>query len=109
MKPSTSALNDSKNAAGIPEFGAAAAGDLGRTIDAEQTPPSKIKGPRHRSSVVATSALLNVAQVARHIGVSEKTVRRWIDSKILPAHRLGRLVRVSESDLNVFIRMSRDA
>jgi excisionase family DNA binding protein len=39
---------------------------------------------------------LSVAEVAKRLGVSEKTVRRKIASGDWPAHRLGRLLRVSE-------------
>ena len=39
---------------------------------------------------------LSVAEVAKRLGVSEKTVRRKIASGDWPANRLGRLLRVSE-------------
>jgi excisionase family DNA binding protein len=42
---------------------------------------------------------LSVAEVAKRFGVSEKTVRRKIASGDLPAHRVGRLIRVGERGL----------
>lgn len=77
--------------------------------DANQKPESQARSPITRRSFGAALVLLNVAEVSARLGVSEKTVRRWIEAKALPVHRLGRLVRVSESDLIVFISMSRDA
>lgn len=51
----------------------------------------------------AAQPLLSRKQVADRLGVSEKTVGRWIDRQELPAHRLGRQIRVSEHDLTGFL------
>jgi excisionase family DNA binding protein len=40
-------------------------------------------------------SLMNVAEVAEFLRVSEKTVRRLIDAKDLPDHRIGRAIRIS--------------
>jgi len=42
-------------------------------------------------------------EIADAVGVTPKTVRRWISSGALRAHRIGRLLRVSESDLQAFL------
>jgi len=43
-----------------------------------------------------------IAQAARHKGVSQKTIRRWIASGILPAYRVGpRVVRIKADDLDL--------
>jgi len=57
----------------------------------------------------AVPRLLSVAAVALHLGVSEKTVRRLIQSGKLPSLRVGRQIRVSEPDLAAFIARSRFA
>ena len=51
--------------------------------------------------------LLTIKQAAEHLQVSSKTLRRWIDTGDLIAHRLGRQWRISETDLQTFIRMGR--
>ena len=51
--------------------------------------------------------LLTIEQTAEHLQVSSKTLRRWIDTGDLIAHRLGRQWRISETDLQSFIRMGR--
>lgn len=51
--------------------------------------------------------LLSIPAVADRIGVSGKTVRRWIERDELPAHRLGRQLRVSEEGLTAFIENRR--
>jgi excisionase family DNA binding protein len=46
---------------------------------------------------------LSVAEVAKRLGVSEKTVRRRIASGDWPAHRVGQLIRVSERILTTYL------
>jgi excisionase family DNA binding protein len=43
---------------------------------------------------------VSVEEVASHLGVAKESVYRWIESKCLPAHRVGRLwkFRLSEVD-----------
>jgi excisionase family DNA binding protein len=53
--------------------------------------------------------LYSVDEVATELDVSSKTVRRWISSGLLPVHRLGRQLRISEADLLTFIAQSRSA
>jgi len=57
----------------------------------------------------AIPALLTLDQTAQHLQVSTKTIRRWIKSGDLIAHRLGRQFRISEADLQIFIRTRREA
>ena len=60
-----------------------------------------MKKPKHLQ-------LLTVEEVARRLSVATRTVRRLIDRGELPAHRMGRMVRVSEDDLERFGRGLRD-
>ncbi len=43
--------------------------------------------------------LHDVATVGARLDVSVKTVRRMIERGELPAHRIGKLLRISETDL----------
>lgn len=52
--------------------------------------------------------LLSVKQVASHLGVSAKTVRRMITRGDLPQHRVGRNVRVSQEDLRAYANSIRE-
>ena len=47
--------------------------------------------------------LLSVATAAARLEVSTKSVRRWINAGDIKAHRIGRCVRISETDLQEFI------
>jgi excisionase family DNA binding protein len=51
--------------------------------------------------------VLSVAEVAKRLGVAEKTVRRKIDKGELPAVRFGNLVRVGERDLAAYVHRPR--
>jgi excisionase family DNA binding protein len=48
-----------------------------------------------------------VPDVAEHLGVSTRTVRRWIEDRQLVAHHFGRAVRISEEDLRKFLAAHR--
>jgi excisionase family DNA binding protein len=50
---------------------------------------------------------LSVAEVAKRLGVAEKTVRRRIAIGDLPAHRVGKFIRVSERILTAFLTRAR--
>ena len=52
---------------------------------------------------MATTAVYTVDQVAELLHVAPRTVRRWIESGTLKAHRIGRLVRIREEDLQELI------
>ena len=51
--------------------------------------------------------LLTVKDVADQLGVSVRSVSRWVESRALVAHKLGRLVRVGELDLREFLARRR--
>jgi len=54
-----------------------------------------------------TPRLLSVATVALRLAVSEKTIRRLVQDGRLLSHRVGRQIRISESDLATFLAQSR--
>lgn len=48
--------------------------------------------------------LLTIPDVADLHQVSEKTVRRWIEARELPAAKLGNQWRIRPRDLEIFVR-----
>lgn len=50
------------------------------------------------------SELLRVRECALQIRVSARTVRRWIRTGVLPAVRIGGVIRVRESELEKAMR-----
>ena len=61
-----------------------------------------------RSQSTDLSRLNTLSEVADRLQVSSKTIRRWIEAGDLVAHRFGRQLRISEADLQAFIRMRRE-
>ena len=49
------------------------------------------------------TTFFTIAEVAERLNVCERTVRRWIAFGLLPVHRFGRTVRISEADLAAFL------
>ena len=47
---------------------------------------------------------VKVEEVASHLGVARDTVYRWVQSRGLPAHRVGRLWKFKVSDVDAWVR-----
>jgi excisionase family DNA binding protein len=50
----------------------------------------------------------SIAEVAECVGMSARSVRRWIKRGDLIAHHFGGAVRIAEGDLRAFLAMHRD-
>lgn len=61
-----------------------------------------------RSAASRLRPLLSLDDVANFLGVSQKTVRRWMLSKRLPHVRLGRVVRFRQDELLRWIEARRE-
>jgi len=47
---------------------------------------------------------VSVEQVAEHLGVTRDSIYRWIESKGLPAHKIGRLWKFKVSEVDIWVR-----
>ena len=47
---------------------------------------------------------VSVDTVAEHLGVAKDSVYRWIESRALPAHRIGRLWKFKLSEIDTWVR-----
>lgn len=47
---------------------------------------------------------ISVAEVASHLGVARDTVYRWIDSREMPAHRVGRFWKFQLSEVDEWVK-----
>jgi excisionase family DNA binding protein len=68
-------------------------------------PSPKPITPGHQ--IHGAAPLLDIPAVARRLGISVKTVRRFIARGELRAHRIGRQLRISEEELLRFLDASR--
>lgn len=57
----------------------------------------------------AATEFLTIDEVAQALGVCTRTVRRWIKSGRLVAHRIRRIVLIARADFDAFLRQHRDA
>ena len=57
-----------------------------------------------RPTIDTPEPLLTIKGVATFCRVSEKTVRRWIGARDLPAAKLGARWRIRPRDLDSFVR-----
>lgn len=48
-------------------------------------------------------AWASVDEVAKHLGIAKDTVYRWIESKGMPAHKVGRLWKFKLSQVDDWI------
>ncbi|PID37645.1 MAG: DNA-binding protein [Proteobacteria bacterium] len=48
-------------------------------------------------------AWASVDDVAKHLGIAKDTVYRWIESKGMPAHKVGRLWKFKLSQVDAWI------
>ena len=51
--------------------------------------------------------MITVAEVAKKLNVTPKTVQRWITEKRLPAYQFGREYRIKEEDFESFVESSK--
>lgn len=50
---------------------------------------------------------LSTADAARSLGITPRTLYRFIDQGELPAYRFGRVIRVKKKDVDAFIEAAR--
>lgn len=82
----------------------------GRPAEGELTRRS-LSLSKGRPTVVAVDTAdikwLNTAETARRLGITTRTLYRFIDEGQLPAYRFGRVIRLQESEVAEFIERSR--
>jgi excisionase family DNA binding protein len=50
---------------------------------------------------------LGTPEAAERLGITQRTLYRLIDEGQIPAYKMGRVLRVKETDLDVFLDQSR--
>ena len=52
---------------------------------------------------------LSTADAAKHLGITSRTLYRFIDEGQIPGYRFGRVIRLKRADVDQFIEASRIA
>jgi len=47
---------------------------------------------------------LSMKEICKHLGVSDDTVYKWINSYDMPAHRLGRLWKFKKDEVDEWVK-----
>jgi len=50
---------------------------------------------------------MSTQEAARRLGVTTRTLYRFVDEGLLPAYKMGRVFRLKQSDVDTFIEQSR--
>ena len=50
---------------------------------------------------------LSTQEAARRLGITTRTLYRFVDQGEIPAYRMGRVIRVQASDVDAYIERSR--
>lgn len=50
---------------------------------------------------------LSTQEAARRLGITTRTLYRFVDQGDLPAYRMGRVIRLKAADIDLFIEGSR--
>lgn len=57
--------------------------------------------------MTASADWLSTADAAKTLGITPRTLYRFIDQGELPAYRFGRVIRVKRADVDAFIESAR--
>jgi excisionase family DNA binding protein len=72
------------------------------------SPAGGVRKTVDRNSPRSLPSFYTIGQVAEALGVSTRTIRRWIAARALAAHRFHGVVRIAERDLNAFLAVHRE-
>lgn len=45
----------------------------------------------------------SVEEISTHLGVSKETIYRWLERKLIPAHRMGKLWKFKPSEVDNWV------
>lgn len=52
---------------------------------------------------------IGIDQSASYMGISKETIRSWIKKTNIPAHKIGKLWKFKQSELDTWIKSGRSA
>lgn len=60
-------------------------------------------------SLEFTDRWLSVQEIALYLGISKETVYRWVESKKIPAHKIGKQWKFQISEVNEWVKTGKSA
>jgi excisionase family DNA binding protein len=107
MKSRSTEFDAGQMPASTSELSKSAQGAPSTTARSRRPRTKAFSGADQQANAPAGEKFHTVEQVAEDLNVSPRTVRRWIRSKALVAHRFGASVRIAESERKAFIARHR--
>lgn len=56
-----------------------------------------------------TDRWLSVQEIAHYLGISKETIYRWVESKKIPAHKIGKQWKFQVSEINHWVKTGQSA
>ncbi len=78
-------------------------------VEHEQTAPDMTTSGMTGTGVTRPSEIvwMSTQEAARRLGVTPRTLYRFVDEGSLPAYKMGRVFRLKQSDVDAFIEQAR--
>lgn len=74
---------------------------------AERTQRASRRGRRTSNAESPPPSLLDIAGLAQQLGVTERFVRRLVEERRVPFHKIGKFVRFHPDDVDEWVRNQR--
>jgi len=58
---------------------------------------------------VSNDSMISSGEAAALLGVTDRTIRRWLRDGVLPGYRFGRNFRIASTEIEAFKARGRDA
>ncbi len=81
-----------------------AVADSGRFVAMDAAADTLCRVSTTAQGALVTEPWVSVDDVAAHLGVAKDSVYRWIESKRMPAHKIGKLWKFKLSEVDEWVR-----
>lgn len=60
--------------------------------------------PRNLAALFTVEPWYSVEEIATHLGVSKETIYRWLDRRVIPSHRMGKLWKFKLTEVDDWVK-----
>ena len=58
---------------------------------------------------MADERWLSVEEIARHLGVKQATIYKWVHLRKIPSHKVGRLLKFKSAEIDKWVKSGKAA
>ncbi len=55
-------------------------------------------------NIVDQDRWLSIDEIAIHLGIKKDTAYKWVAKKLMPAHRIGRLLKFNKAEIDAWVK-----